>query len=58
MSNKIIEIENCSECPYKIWNENHKTSECGGSFSSSVEGPVMGLERKHINLKEQYGNRI
>ena len=29
MSNKIIEIENCSECPYKIWNENHKTSECG-----------------------------
>ena len=29
MSNKMIEIENCSECPYKIWNENHKTSECG-----------------------------
>jgi hypothetical protein len=29
MSNKIIEIENCSECPYKIWNDNHKTSECG-----------------------------
>ena len=24
----MIEIENCSECPYKIWNENHKTSEC------------------------------
>jgi len=29
MSKKMIEIENCSECPYKIWNEKHKTSECG-----------------------------
>jgi hypothetical protein len=27
-SKKMIEIEYCSECPYKSWNENHKTSEC------------------------------
>ena len=29
MSKKMIEIENCSECPYKMWNENYKTFECG-----------------------------
>ena len=24
----MIEVEYCYECPYKLWNENHKTSEC------------------------------
>ena len=24
----MIEIEYCSECPYKLWNENYNTSEC------------------------------
>ena len=28
MFRKVIEIENCSVCPYKLWNENYKTSEC------------------------------
>lgn len=28
MRTKMIEIENCSVCPYKSWNENYKTSEC------------------------------
>ena len=30
----------------------------GGSSSSSTEGSMMELVRKHMNLKEQYGNRI
>ena len=28
MSKKMIEVEYCYECPYKFWNEHHKTSEC------------------------------